>query len=86
MATCDKLLQKARNNRKGLRFTELEKLAQCFGFYLARQGGTSHRVYKAEGRITFFVLEPDKNGKARPYQVKQVLDEIDAIIQERGES
>lgn len=86
MAKCDKLLQKARNNPAGLRFTELVKLVECYGYSLDRQRGTSHGIYKAPGRIVFFVLQPTKGGKAKDYQVLQVLREIDAIRQERGES
>jgi hypothetical protein len=30
-------------------------------------------------------LQPDKNGKAKPYQARQVLGESEAIISEQGE-
>ena len=79
MARCDKLLQKARNNPAGLRFTELEKLAQCYGFYLDRQNASSHRIYKAEGRAERLNLQPRKDGKAKDYQVLQLLRLIQKI-------
>ncbi len=60
------------------------KLAECYGFQFDHQTG-SHRTYRAEGRTSRLNLQPDKNGKAKPYQVRQVLGEIEAIISEQGE-
>jgi predicted RNA binding protein YcfA (HicA-like mRNA interferase family) len=81
MPKCDKLLQKARNNPAGLRFTELVQLAECYGFEFDRQKG-SHHIYAQPVFNRQLVLVPDKNGKAKPYQVKQALKEIAAITDE----
>lgn len=75
MANCDKLLQKARESPAGLRFEEACQLAECYGFDFSRQKG-SHRIYKCPGRKEFFNLQPDKSGKAKSLQVKQILDII----------
>lgn len=72
MATCDKLLQKATNNPTGLRLNELCRLAECYGFIHARTRG-SHHIFKCPGRKEVVNLQPDKNGKAKPYQVRQIL-------------
>lgn len=45
-----KLFQLARNNPQGLRFSELRRLAEAFGFEFQRQKG-SHRVYAHAGII-----------------------------------
>lgn len=82
MAKREKLLEKARNNPKGLRFKELEQLVKSYGFYFDHQEG-SHRIHKAEGWPKRLTLQPDKNGKAKPYQVKQALTEIDAMLKKQ---
>jgi predicted RNA binding protein YcfA (HicA-like mRNA interferase family) len=84
MTRRQKLLEKARNNPKGLRYKELVALVESFGYVLDRQRGTSHAVYKAPGRLVAFVLQPGKGGKAKPYQVEQVLREIDVILSEQA--
>lgn len=81
MTRREKLLEKARNNPRGLRFSELTRLAESYGFYLDRQGG-SHAVYKHKGLGVSIPLQPDKNGKAKGYQVKQLLDAIATISEE----
>lgn len=60
---------------KSVRFAELTKVCDHF-FGTPRQSGTSHRVYKmpwpGDPRVN---IQNDK-GKAKPYQVKQVLKAI----------
>jgi predicted RNA binding protein YcfA (HicA-like mRNA interferase family) len=80
MTRCEKLLQKARNNAASLRFSELERLAECYGLQANGQTG-SHRIYKVRGGRPL-VLRPDKNGRAKQYQVLQLLKVIEALSQE----
>lgn len=75
---CLKLLKKARQKPGNFDFKELCRLVECFGFEFAREKG-SHRIYKSPGEPRLINLQPGKNGKAKPYQVKQVLK----IIEER---
>lgn len=75
---CDKLLTQARNNPRGLRFSELCGLAECFGWVHARTRG-SHRVYKLREHTMSF---QDANGFAKPYQVRQLLEAIDSLRKE----
>ncbi len=75
MDRCQKLLEKAQRNPRGLRFQELERLAECHNFYLDRQQG-SHRIYRHDGVRVAVALQPDKNGQAKAYQVKQMLQYI----------
>jgi hypothetical protein len=74
MGKCDKLLQRARAAPASLRFEELCQLAECHGFALARQKG-SHRLYKRAGEPRVMNFQDDR-GKAKEYQVKQLLDVI----------
>ena len=72
----EKLLAKARNNPRGLRFTELCALAEAFGYELRRQRG-SHRMYRRDDVPERLHFQPDRNNKAKDYQVRQLIDFID---------
>lgn len=78
MAKCDKLLEQARNNPRGLRFDEFVKLAECYEFLPARQRG-SHLILKRDGFRNFINAQPDRNGMAKSPQVRELLDAIAAI-------
>jgi hypothetical protein len=70
-----KLLQKALDNPKGLRFEEVCRLAEYFGF--EHKGGRgNHRVYIRSDTATIMNFQ-SVNGEAKPYQVKQLLEFID---------
>ncbi len=78
MPNCDKLLENARNSPANVRFTDLCHLAECYGFEYARAEG-SHRMYKRPGWPKTMNFQ-DKGGKAKAYQVRQLLDAIDVIL------
>lgn len=85
MNKCDKLLEKARNSPNNLGFDEACKLAECEGFVFQRQSG-SHVIYEHpnlrldQNRIMNF---QNFKGKAKPYQVKQLLKAISHLHNER---
>ncbi len=66
-----KLLEKALRNPQGLRFEEVKKLAQAFGFRMDRVSG-SHHIFIKTG-IPNLVNLQNCGGKAKAYQVKQLL-------------
>ena len=72
---CLELLGQARTNPAGLRFSELIRLAECFGFSRRRQKG-SHVVLSSEEAPRPLVIQNVK-GRAKAYQVRQLLDAID---------
>ncbi len=80
MTNCEKLLEKARNSPNNLRFAELCKLAECYGWKPKKPKGTSHRLYvnpslkPEQGRRQNF--QPDGKN-AKEYQVKQLLESIE---------
>jgi predicted RNA binding protein YcfA (HicA-like mRNA interferase family) len=83
MSKCDKLLRHARQAPKGVRFEELCTLAECYGFVFARQEG-SHRIYKHptfRGIMDF----QNNNGQAKPSQVRQLLEAIEAGVGQASE-
>ena len=74
------LYEKALQNPKGLSFAELCRLAEYAGFHFKRQRG-SHRIYKhpdLSSRIQIMTFQESKHSEAKPYQVRQLLDVIDA--------
>jgi len=78
MANREKLLKKISNNRSGVRFGDLCKLAELYDFRLDRIDG-SHHVFTYPGLERPLILQKMKDGKAKPYQVKQVLEAIETI-------
>lgn len=66
-----KLLEQALRNPAGLRFEEAKRLAQAFGFRLDRING-SHHIFVRTG-ISRLVNLQNCGGKAKTYQVKQIL-------------
>jgi len=69
-----KLHEKLKTSQDNISFNDLCKLAEMVGFIYDRQKG-SHRVYTHEkypGIMNF----QDVKGKAKPYQVKQLLNFI----------
>ena len=71
MTRADKLLEKARRNPGGLRFSEFETLLGRCNWMLDRQRG-SHRIWISTKGARLPVQE-GKSGKAKGYQVGQFL-------------
>jgi hypothetical protein len=69
--SCEELLRRAKANPAGLRFVEICRLAECFGFVFARQRG-SHVLHTRFGRLRPLNFQAD-NGMAKAYQVRQLL-------------
>jgi predicted RNA binding protein YcfA (HicA-like mRNA interferase family) len=70
-----KLLQKALSSPASLRFEEACALARAFGFHLSRVSG-SHHIF-ARRKVRELVNLQEVKGKAKPYQVKQLLDLVE---------
>ena len=63
----------------GKGFKMVAQLVSCFHFGKARQGSSSHRIYKTPWKGDPRVNIQNKEGKAKAYQVKQVLRAIKRI-------
>ncbi len=70
-----KLLQKALSSPANLRFDEASALARAFGFHLSRVSG-SHHIFAHRG-VRELVNLQEVTGKAKPYQVKQLLELVE---------
>jgi len=85
MANCAKLLEKAKNSPNNLRFSELCRLAECYGWEFKPQQGTSHLIgfnpslTNEQGRRMNF---QNFKGKAKPHNVRQLLAAIENLSHE----
>jgi len=71
----EKLLEKALNSPQNLRFAEALKLAQAFGFQVARVRG-SHHILRRPG-VPELLNFQNAGGKAKPYQIKQLIELVE---------
>lgn len=84
----DKQLAAMRNNPAGVRFDDLASVCEHY-FGPPRQRRSSHCVYETPWEGDPRVNIQNKNGQAKPYQVRQVLaaiDKLEAINAEEEES
>ena len=72
------VLRTLRNNPKGVRFAELARICDRF-FGPPRRSGTSHRVYRTRWPGDPRVNIQNDKGKAKPYQVRQVVKAIEKL-------
>jgi len=77
-----KLIQ-FKNNPKDVKFSELCKVCK-FYFGKPRQTGTSHIIYKTPWQGDLRVNIQNAKGKAKAYQVQQVLKAIERLEVEHG--
>ena len=70
-----KLLKKLLSGSKNIRFSEAVAGAEMFGFRLQRING-SHHIF-AHPEVLELVNLQDVKGKAKPYQVKQLLQLVE---------
>ena len=85
MGKTEKIIERMRNSPHNVRFDDLAKVcADHFGE--PRQDGTSHKVYKTpwqgDPRVN---IQRDKDGCAKAYQVRQVLDALARLEAEKNE-
>ncbi len=84
MAKVASILTKMRHNPKGIGFQELCKVCD-FYFGEARQSGSSHRIYKTPWQGDPRVNIQNDKGKAKAYQVRQVVKAIKRLEAQRND-
>jgi hypothetical protein len=72
-----------RNNPKDVKFVALCKVCEYY-FGKPRQSGTSHMIYKTPWQGDPRVNIQSSKGKAKAYQVKQILRAIERLEVEHG--
>ena len=70
-----KLFDKVKNAPQNVRFADLCTLAEAFGYELDRVSGSHHLFVNA--KATRPLNFQNHKGKAKPYQVKQFLRDIE---------
>ncbi len=83
MSNMHDTLKQFRNNPKNVTFAELCKVCE-FYFGKPRQSGSSHTVYKTPWQGDPRVNIQNDKGKAKAYQVKQVLKAVERLEVEHG--
>ena len=72
------LIRQLKQNPAHVRFADLCKVCDHY-FGEARQSGSSHRIYKTPWQGDPRVNIQNNKGKAKAYQVKQVLKAIERL-------
>jgi predicted RNA binding protein YcfA (HicA-like mRNA interferase family) len=78
-----KLLEKALSGSKNISFNEMVALIEAFGFRLSRVRG-SHFIF-VHPLLPELVNLQEKNGKAKPYQVREFLQLVEQYDLELGD-
>ena len=78
MTNTAKLLEQMRSEPANVRFLDLKKICE-FYFGKPRQSGSSHAIFKTPWPGDPRVNIQNSKGKAKPYQVKQVIQAIEQL-------
>jgi hypothetical protein len=78
MSGTEKILKQMRKAPTNVRFAELQKVREAY-FGKPRQSGSSHAVYKTPWQGDPRVNIQNDKGKAKAYQVRQVLLAIERL-------
>ncbi len=78
MTKMEDILLQMKRNPKGVRYNDLCKVCD-FYFGKARQTSSSHRIYKTPWQGDSRINIQNHKGKAKAYQVKQVLMAIEKL-------
>jgi len=83
MIKLTELLEKMHTNPADVRFTDLCRICDHF-FGAVRQTGGSHRVYRTPWTGDPRVNVQNRQGKAKAYQVRQIIKAIERLEVEYG--
>lgn len=78
MSGTEKILEQMRKAPTNVRFADLQKVRETY-FGKPRQSGSSHAVYKTPWQGDPRVNIQNDKGKAKAYQVRQVLLAIERL-------
>ena len=78
MAAVQKILEQMHREPANVRFSDLKKVCEAY-FGMARQDGSSHAIFRTPWPGDPRVNIQNAKGKAKPYQVRQVLLAINKL-------
>lgn len=76
MSRDKKLLEAIRNNPNDVRYDDVLRAAELIGFTITGGAG-SHQTKARPGEPTQLNFQRISNGRAKPYQVKQLIQMLD---------
>ena len=76
MAKRSKIFEKLISGSKNISFSEFISLLEGFGYIMERIHG-SHNVFKHPNVPQLLSTQPRKDGKAKPYQLRQFLKQVE---------
>lgn len=83
MGKVAEIVLQMRNNPQNVRFADLCMVCDYY-FGTARQKGSSHRIYKTPWQGDPRINIQNDKGKAKAYQIKQVLKAIEILEVNHG--
>lgn len=83
MSKIDEIISDMNRNPKGIRFIDLCKVCDYY-FGKPRQSASSHRIYKIPWQGDPRINIQNYKGKAKSYQVKQVLLALEKLEVNHG--
>ena len=83
MDSTDRIVRQMKQNPRDVRFADFCKICDLY-FGQARQKSSSHRIYKTPWQGDPRVNIQNRKGKAKAYQVRQVLKAIDRLEADHG--
>lgn len=83
MSKVEGIVAQMRQSQTNVRFADLRRVCDYY-FGEARQSSTSHRIYKTPWKGDPRVNIQNDRGKAKAYQVGQVLKAIDRLEVDHG--
>ena len=84
MPSIEDIIREMRNNPANIKFHDLKRVCGHF-FGEARVKGSHHKYKMPWAGNPRVNIQEMKGGKAKPYQVRQVLDSIDKLEGEKRE-
>ena len=79
----DEIVERIKENTSNVRFGELCKICEYY-FGPPRQSGSSHMIYRTPWEGNPRINIQDDHGRAKVYQVRQVLAAINKLLVERS--
>ena len=75
MSQFDKLIQRIQSLDKNLRFEELRKVLERYGYEMSGpSGGSSHKSFRKKGKSTITIPQHDPIKKAYVEEVKRIIE------------
>ena len=75
MSQFDKLLKRIRSLDRHLRFDELRKVLECYGYSMSGpSSGSSHKTFRKPGRVPITIPMHDPIKRAYVEKVKEVVE------------